>query len=140
MKFQQQQQQQHSPQQQQQQLSSGPMSPQQEQLKHLKLQQLQMEQELLKKRQDEIARQVAPCDFSSSFGLELQVLGIIWNTIFFFLVFFFCESVNLNFLGIQTGPISLEYTAVFHRKRHYLSMHCTNQEKCINTEKYQRVY
>lgn len=59
MKFQQQQQQQqqHSPQQQQQQVSSGPMSPQQEQLKHLKLQQLQMEQERLKKRQDEIARQ-----------------------------------------------------------------------------------
>ncbi|BFZ06139.1 hypothetical protein BsWGS_09178 [Bradybaena similaris] len=49
MKFQQQQQQQ--------QLSSGPMSPQQDRLKHLKLQQLQMEQERLKKRQDEIALQ-----------------------------------------------------------------------------------
>lgn len=51
MKFQQQQQQQ--------QISSGPLSPQQEQLKHLKLQQLHMEQERLKKMQDEIARQVS---------------------------------------------------------------------------------
>uniref|UniRef100_A0A0B6YR91 WW domain-containing protein n=1 Tax=Arion vulgaris TaxID=1028688 RepID=A0A0B6YR91_9EUPU len=41
----------------QQQLTSGPMSPQQDRLKHLKLQQLQMEQERLKKRQDEIALQ-----------------------------------------------------------------------------------
>ena len=56
MKFQQQQQ--AVQQQQQQLLASGPVSPSQDQLKQLKIQQLQMQQEVLKKRQDEIARQV----------------------------------------------------------------------------------
>jgi len=55
MKFQQQQQ--AVQQQQQQLLASGPVSPSQDQLKQLKIQQLQMQQEVLKKRQDEIARQ-----------------------------------------------------------------------------------